>query len=76
MPIGPRDENATLAKTGELAKTLARFGNRASHCAFADIARARAPQILERKDTVVAVIPHDADRITANFLERFDYRSL
>ena len=72
MPIDPCDEDAVFAEARELFQALAIFGDRAFEVAFADVAGACATETFERKDAVVAVVPHDTDRIAADFVEGFD----
>ena len=76
MPVDPCDEHPALAEARKLAQPLTRFGNRSGDLALAQVTGARAPQIFQRKNTVVAIVPHDANRIAADFMQRFDNRSL
>ena len=61
MPVDPCDEHPALAEARKLAQPLTRFGNRSGDLALAQVTGARAPQIFQRKNTVVAIVPHDAD---------------
>lgn len=76
MPIDPRDEDPVLTEARELPKPLAGFGNDPIDMTLARVARTCAAQILKWENAVVAVIPHDADRIAADLIEGFDDGSL
>ena len=76
MAIHPSDEDPVLAEARELPQTLTGFGNHAIDMTLARITWTGAAQILDWENAVVAVVPHDADRIAADFIEGFDDGSL
>ena len=75
MPVGPAEEHAPIAEELGMRQTLrVRFRRLVRGPGRARLAGARAPERPERKDAVVVVAPHDAERVPAHLGELLDVR--
>jgi hypothetical protein len=76
VPVHPSNEDPILTEAQELTEALTGFGNDTIDMTLARIARARAAQIFQWENAVMAVVPHDPDRIATDLIEGFDDGSL